>query len=332
MLYTQKPNYNSIFRRQIPLMRYLYMLLLFLLFQQSFGQGMWVEGVITDMDSKQPVADASVIITFFAGGEYATVTDSLGRYVITTKVVVPDGDFPLQILHPVYYPSNGFVHVTKNCKRDFTIKKKIPKIEPADTIIAILPPKPVLEGYATNNLVFLIDVSASMNAPEKMPLIKESLKYLVNELRPTDKIAIMTFSNQTKEILPSTSAQQKELILQTIDGLAFGSTSQGGAALTAAYKNVEQNFIQKGNNRVVLISDGLFTSGEKDFKKMQQTITAGAAKNLSLSIFCFGKTTGYVDEKLRKLSVSGKGNYAVIQNAESAKVHFIEEAKALKAE
>ena len=106
-----------------------------------------------------------------------------------------------------------------------------------------------------------------MNQPDRMPLLKESMKYLVNELRPTDRVAILTFSSYTKEVLSSTPALQKELIFNTIDRLTYGSTTNGGTALDMAYKAASKSFIQKGNNRIVLASDGMFTSGEKEYKK-----------------------------------------------------------------
>ena len=117
---------------------------------------------------------------------------------------------------------------------------------------------------------------------------------------------------------------------KVIDGLVFGSTSQGGAALDVGYKTALKNFIQKGNNRIVLASDGLFTSGEKDYAKMQQVIESGLDKNISLSVFCFGKTTEYVNTKLKKLTIIGNGNYAVISTVDEGKQHMLEEAKAVK--
>jgi Ca-activated chloride channel family protein len=191
-------------------------------------------------------------------------------------------------------------------------------------------PKTELDGYATNNLVFLIDISSSMNSPEKMPLLKESMKYLVSELRETDRVAILTFSKYVKEVLPSTAAANKNSIYKIIDELTFGSTSQGGAALEVAYKAASKNFVQKGNNRIVLASDGVFTSGESDYKKMQQLIESGLDKNISLSIFCFGKNTEYVKIKLKKLTSAGNGNFATITTIEEAKQRMMEEAKAVK--
>lgn len=313
-------------------MKHLYTFIICLCCVSVFAEGMHIKGVIKDMDTQQPVSGAFILITFFKGVEFSDVTDSLGQYDITTNALFPEGYYPVEIEAKNYYKPNGFVHVTKDCFFNFGLKNKAPKTVAAAAPVVLNPEpvKPVLEGYATNNLVFLIDISSSMNTADKMPLLKESMKYLVNELRPTDRVAILTFSNFVKEVLPSTAATDKVLITKTIDGLTFGSTSQGGAALDVAYKTALKNFVQKGNNRIVLASDGIFTSGEKDYKKMQQVIESGLDKNITLSVFCFGKNTEYVNTKLKKLTATGNGNFATITSLEEGKQHMLEEAKAVK--
>ena len=300
----------------------------------AFADGMHISGIIKDMDSGQPVKNAFVLITFSKGFEFSDRTDSLGKYEIKTNVEVPEGYYGIEIEANDYYKPNGFIHVTKNCTFNFTLKSKLPQpltMLPSKT--DSLKPEPLklaLDGYASNNLIFLIDISSSMNVPEKMPLLKEAMKYLVNELRSTDKVAILTFSNTVKEVLASTSVSDRQMINKIIDELAFGSTSQGGAALDIAYKTAQKNFIPNGNNRIVLASDGIFTAGEKDYKKMQQVIEKGKEKNITMSVFCFGKNTEYVNTKLKKLTILGKGNYANISNLTEAKQFMLEEAKAVK--
>ena len=317
-------------------MKKVYTFILCLMSAGTFAAGMHISGVVTDMDTKKPVGGAFVLIVFYEGYNFSATTDSLGHYDIRTNALVPDGFYSIEIEAKNYYKPNGFIKITKDCIHNWYLKSKIPQpiLALADTVkitpSAPMPSKPILEGYATNNLVFLIDISSSMNAPEKMPLLKESMKYLVHELRTTDKVAILTFSNTVKEVLPSTAASDKALIDKVIDGLAFGSTSQGVSALDVAYKTAVKNFVQKGNNRIVLASDGVFTSGEKDYKKMQQTIESGLDKNITLSIFCFGKNTEYVNTKLKKLSASGNGNFAAVTTIEEAKQYMLEEAKAVK--
>ena len=313
-------------------MKYIYLFVLVYLSNNLLANGMFINGVISDIDNQQPIKEAFVYIKFFDGFEFSTTSDSLGKYVIKTNAVVPDGYYTVEVDAKDYYKLNGFVYVTKNANFNFSLKSKQVKtinIQKDSAEIQLKPPAK-LDGFATNNLVFLIDISASMNVPDKMPLLKESMKYLVNELRPTDRVAILTFSSYTKEVLSSTPALQKELIFNTIDRLTYGSTTNGGTALDMAYKAASKSFIQKGNNRIVLASDGMFTSGEKEYKKMQQTIESGKEKGISLSIFCFGKNTDYVKSKLEKLTHAGSGNYANITTIDESKLHMLEEAKAVK--
>ena len=169
-----------------------------------------------------------------------------------------------------------------------------------------------------------------MNKPIRLPLLKESLKYLVDELRPTDKITLMAFSKTVEEVLPATFANQKELIKNAIDSLKYGSTTQGGLAVEKAYQATLQTFVENGNNRIVLASDGLFTSGKKDYKRIENSIKDGLKKQISISIFCFGKPTTETSSQLNKLANSGKGNFAVISNIDEAKADMLEEAKAIK--
>jgi Mg-chelatase subunit ChlD len=316
-------------------MKKIYTIVLLLISISAFADGMHIRGAIKDMDTKLPVKNAYVTITFYKGVEYTAATDSAGLFNINTSVVMPEGDYDIFIHADGYYNPSGFIHVTKDCYRDFSIKKKpvaenkIAVIKTIDTAVAAPVVISSLDGYAQNNLVFLIDISSSMNTPERLPLVKTSLKYLVEKLRSNDKVAILTFSDVVREVLPSTFASNKELLLKTIDELTFGSTSQGGAALNIAYKTATKNSIPNGNNRIVLASDGLFTSGEKDYKKMQETIKNGLNKNITVSIFCFGKNTEYVNDKLSVLAQSGKGNFANILTEDDAKLHMLEEAKAV---
>jgi len=316
------------------IMKYLFTFIITCCMLTAWADGMFIKGNISDIDTKQPLKVANVQISFFQGFTFSDLTDSLGKYEIKTTAIVPEGYYGIEIEAKDYYKLNGFIHVTKDCTFDFSLKSKTPKLILQNAQLDTVKPLPVkvnrLEGYATNNLIFLIDVSSSMNAPDKMPALKASMKYLVNELRPTDKVAIMTFSNTAKEILASTEAEDKMLIYKTIDELSFGSTTQGGIALNEAYKTAQKNFIQNGNNRIVLASDGVFSSGEKEYKKMQQIISTGTQKKISLSIFCFGKNTDYVKSKLQKLATLGNGNFANITTIEEGEQHMLEEAKAVK--
>ncbi len=311
-------------------MQFIYTLIFSLLITATaFSEGMKISGTIKDEDSRQNIQNAIITISFYTGVDYTATTDSLGNYVIKTNVVVPEGDYTIQISADNYYTLNGFIHVTNNAHFSFRLKQKNPVVIKKERIVAdtIIP---ILQGYATNNLVFLIDVSSSMNTPERMPLLKASLKYLVDELRSTDKITLLAFSKGVEEILSPTFVIDKTAIHKKIDNLAFGSTTEGDIALKVAYKTALKNYIEKGNNRIILASDGLITSGKKDYQKIQETIEDGLKKDITLSIFCFGKPTDYVQSKLQTLAKAGNGNTATILNLEDGKLRMIEEAKAVK--
>ncbi|MEZ5054980.1 MAG: VWA domain-containing protein [Chitinophagales bacterium] len=310
-------------------MQFIYTLIFSLLITTAFSEGMKISGTIKDEDSRQNIQNAIITISFYTGVDYTATTDSLGNYVIKTNVVVPEGDYTIQISADNYYTLNGFIHVTNNAHFSFRLKQKNPVVIKKERIVAdtIIP---ILQGYATNNLVFLIDVSSSMNTPERMPLLKASLKYLVDELRSTDKITLLAFSKGVEEILSPTFVIDKTAIHKKIENLAFGSTTEGDIALKVAYKTALKNYIEKGNNRIILASDGLITSGKKDYQKIQETIEDGLKKDITLSIFCFGKPTDYVQSKLQTLAKAGNGNTATILNLEDGKLRMIEEAKAVK--
>lgn len=313
-------------------MKHIYNLIfiLFLFYSNSLfaGDALIVKGYVKDIDTKQAVVGAVVTIMFGEKNEIFDITDSTGYYEINSVAMMPEDDYQIHIQSKDYFEPYGFIRVNKLSFRDFNIKHK-PKLD-TDVIVAKELPKPVLEGFATNNLVFLIDISSSMNSSEKFPVLKESLKYLVNQFRPTDRVAILTFSSGVREVLPSTAAENKALILKTIDDLTFGSSTQGGAAIDFAYKTAQKNFIANGNNRIILASDGLFTSGEKDYKKMEKYIQQGAEKNIAISMFLFGNNTDYVTSKLKELSRKGNGNFASILSVEEGKKHMLEEAQAVK--
>lgn len=300
-----------------------------LLYSAAFANTPSVKGIIRDMDSGQPLPAAVVTITFESGFDLSDTTDANGYYEIPTPGNLPPGDYGIRIDADEHYSVFGFIRIKSESVNDYKMKRKAPEEKSA---VLPAPVKSSMEGIATNNLVFLIDISASMNTPEKLPLLKASLKYLVDELRSTDRIAILTFSSSVKEVLPSTPVAEKELILKTIDALDYGSTTQGGTALEMAYAATEKNFVEHGNNRIILASDGLFTSGDKDFKKMKRSISSGLEKHIALSIFCFGKNTTYVYSKLQKLAEAGKGNFALISGPEDGKLYMMEEARAVKAE
>lgn len=169
-----------------------------------------------------------------------------------------------------------------------------------------------------NNLVFLIDVSGSMNSPDKLPLVKASLKYLVSELRAKDSVTIVVYAGAAGLVLPPTPGNQKEKILDAIDKLEAGGSTAGGAGIQLAYKVARENFIKQGNNRVILATDGDFNVGTSSDGELVRTIEEKREQGVFLSVLGFG-TGNLQDAKMEQLADKGNGNYAYIDSLLEAK-------------
>jgi Ca-activated chloride channel family protein len=168
-----------------------------------------------------------------------------------------------------------------------------------------------------SNLVFLIDVSGSMNDQTKLPLLKESMKILVNELRKEDKVSIIVYAGAAGMVLPPTSGDEKQTIIDALDKLSAGGSTAGGAGIDLAYKTAQENFIKNGNNRVILATDGDFNVGSSSNTDMQTLIEEKRKSGVFLT--CLGYGMGnYKDSKMQILSDKGNGNYAYIDNIQEA--------------
>jgi len=166
-------------------------------------------------------------------------------------------------------------------------------------------------------LVFLIDVSGSMSDVNKLPLLKESMKVLVNQLRDEDKIAMVVYAGAAGLVLPPTSGKDKKTIIDALEKLESGGSTAGGAGIELAYKTAQENFIKDGNNRVILATDGDFNVGASSDKDMQTLIEEKRKSGVFLT--CLGYGMGnYKDSKLETLADKGNGNYAYIDNIQEA--------------
>lgn len=172
-----------------------------------------------------------------------------------------------------------------------------------------------------NNLVFLLDVSGSMSTPEKLPLVKQSLKILVEKLRPEDHVAIVVYAGAAGCVLESTPGDEKSIILRALDNLQAGGSTAGGAGIELAYKIAKENYIENGNNRVILATDGDFNVGPSSDADMVNLIEAKRNQGIFLTILGFGMGN-YKDSKMEQISNAGNGNYAYIDNILEAKKMF----------
>ncbi|MGE0266864.1 MAG: von Willebrand factor type A domain-containing protein [Candidatus Omnitrophota bacterium] len=175
-----------------------------------------------------------------------------------------------------------------------------------------------------SNLVFLIDVSGSMNQSNKLPLLKQSLKMMVNQLQPNQKVAIVTYSGSARLHLDSTSGAYKERIHAAIDNLSAGGSTAGEAGIKLAYRVAKDHFIRNGNNRVILASDGDFNVGMQNDYDLVELIKERAKDGVFLSILGFG-TGNYKDSKMEKIADNGNGNYYYIDTLDEGRKVLVDE-------
>jgi len=175
-----------------------------------------------------------------------------------------------------------------------------------------------------SNLVFLLDVSGSMDAPNKLPLLKNAMKLLVSQLRAQDRVAIVVYAGSSGLVLPSTPGNQKELILAALDRLQAGGSTAGSAGLKLAYEVAEEHFLNDGNNRIILATDGDFNVGPSSNAEMERMIESYRDKGIYISVTGFGMGN-YKDDKMEIIADKGNGNYSYIDNLMEAKKVFINE-------
>ena len=170
------------------------------------------------------------------------------------------------------------------------------------------------EDLAASNLVFLLDVSGSMNSPNKLPLLKSALRLLVDQLRPQDQVAIVVYAGAAGVVLDPTSGGDKERILDALSRLEAGGSTAGGAGLQLAYDVARRNHLEGGNNRVILATDGDFNIGPSSDAAMVRLIEARRDEGTFLTVLGFG-TGNLQDAKMEKLADHGNGNFAYIDTA-----------------
>lgn len=175
-----------------------------------------------------------------------------------------------------------------------------------------------------SNLVFLIDVSGSMNSPNKLPLLKSAFKLLVNELRPHDRVAIVVYAGAAGLVLDSTPGNMKEAIMAAIDNLQAGGSTAGGAGLKLAYSVAQKNFVKEGNNRIILASDGDFNVGESSIGGMERLVEEKREQGVFITVLGFG-TGNFKDDKMEIIANKGNGNYSYIDNLQEARRVLVRE-------
>lgn len=175
-----------------------------------------------------------------------------------------------------------------------------------------------------SNLVFLIDVSGSMDEPNKLPLVQSSMKLLVDQLRPQDKVAMVVYAGNAGLVLPSTNGLEKTKIMDAIERLEAGGSTAGGAGIQLAYRIAKENFVKEGNNRVILCTDGDFNVGISSNDGLERLIEEERKTGVFLTVLGYG-TGNYQDSKMQRLAGKGNGNHAYIDNLTEARKVLVNE-------
>ena len=181
-----------------------------------------------------------------------------------------------------------------------------------------------LENRPASNLVFLVDVSGSMDNPAKLPLLKNALRLMIDKLGENDRVAMVVYAGSSGLALPSTSGQFKETILSALDRLQAGGSTNGASGIQLAYQTARQNLIAGGTNRVILATDGDFNVGLTDQGGLTRLIEDEAKSGVFLSVLGFG-AGNLKDSTMEKLADRGNGNYAYIDTINEARKVLVEQ-------
>ncbi len=180
------------------------------------------------------------------------------------------------------------------------------------------------KNLLASNLVFLIDVSGSMQDENKLPLVISSFKILADQLRQIDKVAIVVYAGSSGLVLPSTSGANKNAIIEALEKLRAGGSTAGAAGIQLAYNVARENFIKGGNNRVILATDGDFNVGVSSDADLVRLIEKERESGVFLTVLGFG-TGNYMDNKMQELADHGNGNHGYVDNLSEAKKVFVNE-------
>ena len=198
--------------------------------------------------------------------------------------------------------------------------------EPAHRLVHIgLSSKSVpMANLPPANLVFLIDVSGSMGAADKLPLLKKAFSLLARQLRPRDRVAVVAYAGAAGMVLPPTSGARKTAIFNALSRLDAGGSTAGGAGIELAYRLARENFTEGGNNRVILATDGDFNVGVSSDGELVRMIERERDAGVFLTVLGFG-TGNLKDSKMEKIADHGNGNYAYIDSVLEARRVLVEQ-------
>jgi Ca-activated chloride channel homolog len=181
-----------------------------------------------------------------------------------------------------------------------------------------------VEDLPPSNLTFLVDVSGSMGSSDKLPLVKQALGMLAEQLREKDMVSIVVYAGAAGVVLAPTNGSDKKTIKEALGHLEAGGSTAGGAGIKLAYQTARQNFVKGGNNRVILCTDGDFNVGMSSDDELVRLIEKERESGVFLTVLGFG-SGNYQDAKMQKLADKGDGNHAYIDQISEAKKVFVNE-------
>lgn len=180
------------------------------------------------------------------------------------------------------------------------------------------------EELPPNNLVFLLDVSGSMSDANKLPLLKQSLQLLTKQLRPQDRVSIVVYAGAAGVVLSPTAGNDTKTIIAAFDVLEAGGSTAGGEGIELAYALAEENFMESGNNRIIVATDGDFNVGPSSTSETTRLIEEKRDNGIFLTVLGFGMGN-YKDSRMEQMADNGNGNYAYIDNIMEAKKVLVQE-------
>lgn len=248
---------------------------------------------------------------------------NIRRFITLNSIVPPDAVRIEEMLN--YFNLN---YTEPKNKELFSVQTKVTNCpwNPANQLyyVNLSSRKLDLEKLPPSNLVFLIDVSGSMDMTNRLPLLKSAFRMLVNNLRAKDSVSIVVYGGVTGIMLNATSGADKEKILKAIDELEPGGTTPGESGIKLAYNVARQHYIMDGNNRVILATDGDFNVGLRSESDLDTLIAQERQSGIYLT--CLGVGMGnYKDSKIQTLARKGNGNFAYLDNFNEAEKVLLKE-------
>jgi Ca-activated chloride channel family protein len=303
---------------------------------QSYFQYTKNEGVVK-LTVQPNIYDIQVRADFYKSNKSEQYLAKDGKITIKLErmddFVEKDTTIKIAVILPVQViTKDTIIPEIKVVVVDTVSKGIIPKVKVVvDTFIPPPPPKPEIvngelnpEVYVPSNIVFLIDLSSSMNEPAKLPLLKKSMKTLIGTMRSIDKITVVVYAESSRVLLPTTEVIYKDSIYKMIDGLKASGLTAANKALRTAYEINSKSFISGGNNQIILATDGMFNLSKADEDMMLNY--AKSLNKIILSVVAFGNSVN-AKSKLSSMAQNGKGDYLDIANETEAQEALLNEIK-----